>query len=192
MRIVGGRHRGRRLVAPSGRGVRPTADRVREAVFNLLAHGVQAVDLIDGAVVDVFAGSGALGFEALSRGAARATFIDSDSDAIACIRRNAGTLGEGRNATLLRLDASRLPPPPRAAGAPARLALLDPPYASDLAGPALAGLAGRGWIAEGSISVVEVGAREPFTPPPGFRVLDERTYGAARVVFLVFGGKDEP
>jgi 16S rRNA (guanine966-N2)-methyltransferase len=187
MRIVGGRHRGRRLAAPGGRGIRPTADRVREAVFNLLAHGVQAVDLTDAAVVDVFAGSGALGLEALSRGAARAAFIDSDSRAIACIRRNAAALGEGRNVALLRLDAGRLPPPPLTAGAPARLALLDPPYESGLAAPALAGLAGRGWIAEGSVAVVELGARERFEAPPAFTVLDERTYGAARVVFVVLG-----
>lgn len=187
MRIVGGKHRGRRLAAPGGRNVRPTADRVRESVFNLLAHGVRAVDLTDAAVVDVFAGSGALGLEALSRGAVRAAFIDSDSQAINAVRRNAATLGEEDNVTLLCLDASRLPPPPRVAGAPARLALLDPPYASGLAAPALAGLAGKGWIAKGSVAVVEVGAREPLEAPPGFRVLDERTYGAARVVFLGLG-----
>ena len=187
MRIVGGKHRGRRLAAPGGRNVRPTADRVREAVFNLLAHGVQAVDLSDAAVVDVFAGSGALGLEALSRGAARAAFIDSDSQAIDAVRRNAATLGEEGNVTLLCLDASRLPPPPRVAGAPARLALLDPPYGSGLAAPALAGLAAKGWITEGSVAVVEVGAREPLEAPPAFQVLDERTYGAARVVFLRLG-----
>ena len=191
MRIVGGKHRGRRLAAPGGRGVRPTADRVREAVFNLLAHGIQAVDLTDAAVVDVFAGSGALGLEALSRGAARAAFIDSNSLAISAIRRNAATLGEADNVTLLCLDASRLPPPPRLAGAPARLALLDPPYGSGLAATALAGLAGKGWIAEGSVAVVEVGAREPFAAPPTFQIIDERAYGAARVVFLGLG-EDAP
>ena len=88
---------------------------------------------------------------------------------------------------MLCFDASRLPPPPRVAGAPARLALLDPPYATGLAAPALAGLAGKGWIAKGSVAVVEVGAREPLEVPPGFRVMDERTYGAARVVFLGLG-----
>ena len=164
---------------------------MREAVFNLLAHGSPAVDLIDGAVVDVFAGSGALGLEALSRGAARAAFIDSDSRAINAVRRNAATLGEADNVTLLCLDASRLPPPPLAAGAPARLALLDPPYGSGLAAPALAGLAGKGWIARGSVAVVEVGAREPFAAPPAFQILDERAYGAALVVFLGLG-EDAP
>ena len=191
MRIVGGRHRGRRLSAPGGRDVRPTAERVREAVFNLLAHGTAAVDLTDGTVVDVFAGSGALGLEALSRGAARAIFIDSDRNAITAIRRNAAALGEEGNVTLLCLDASRLPPPPRIAGAPARLALLDPPYGSGLASPALAGLAGKGWISEGSVAVVEISTREPFETPPAFRVLDERTYGAARVMFLGLG-EDTP
>ncbi|MDP6785793.1 MAG: 16S rRNA (guanine(966)-N(2))-methyltransferase RsmD [Rhodospirillales bacterium] len=187
MRIVGGRHRGRRLTAPGGRAVRPTADRVREAAFNLLAHGTAAVDLRGAAVVDVFAGSGALGLEALSRGAARATFIDSDRNAIAAIRRNAAALGEADKVALFCLDASRLPPPPGVAEAPVRLAFLDPPYGSDLAIPALAGLVDKGWIVQGSVAVVEIGAREPFEPPPAFRVLDQRTYGAARVVFVVLG-----
>jgi 16S rRNA (guanine966-N2)-methyltransferase len=187
MRIVGGKHRGRRLASPDGRGVRPTADRVREAVFNLLTHGSPAVDLTDTAVVDVFAGSGALGLEALSRGAARAAFIDRDQHAINAVRRNAVTLGEEDNVTLLCLDASRLPPSPHVAGSPARVALLDPPYGSGLAAPALAGLAGKGWIVKGSVAVVEVGVREPLEAPPAFQVLDERTYGAARVVFLRLG-----
>lgn len=187
MRIIAGRHRGRPLKAPRARGVRPSADRLREAVFNILAHGVDWPGFAGAAVLDVFAGSGAYGLEALSRGARSATFIDDDAAVLAAIRRNAAALGEARSITLLRLDATRLPPPPRTAGAPAALAFLDPPYGSGLASPALTGLAGRGWLAAGAIAVVEVGALEPFTPPRGFTLLDERTYGAARVLFLRLG-----
>lgn len=184
MRIVGGRFRGRSLRAPAGRDVRPTADRTREAVFNILAHGAPGVDFDGASVLDVFAGTGALGLEALSRGAGHVTFIDSDAGALRAIRRNAATLGAWRQVALLKLDATRAPPPPLAAEAPCTLAFLDPPYESGDAAPALAGLAARGWIAAAAVCVVEVAAQEPLAPPPGFTVLDERTYGAARVVFL--------
>lgn len=184
MRIIAGKHRGRPLRLPPGDGVRPTADRVREAVFNILDHGI-AWDGLDGAaVLDVFAGTGAFGLEALSRGADRATFIDRDGEALAVVRRNAATLDEAEAITLLRFDATRLPPPPFAADAPCALAFLDPPYGDGLAVPALHGLASRGWLRAGSIVVVEVAAREPLQPPPGYVCLDERGYGAARVIFL--------
>ena len=139
MRIIGGRHRGRPLRAPAGRDVRPTPDRVREALFNVLLHGAAAFDLEGASVVDVFAGSGALGLEALSRGAGHATFIESTDEALRFIRMNAGRLDEGANTTLLRLDASRLPPPPRAARCPAPLVFLDPPYGTALLAAAAPG-----------------------------------------------------
>ena len=187
MRIVGGKHRGRPLRA-SGGTVRPTADRVRESVFNILAHGPDWAGFDGNTVLDVFAGSGALGLESLSRGARRATFVDWDRAALDGIRRNAAALGEARAITLLKLDATRLPPPPRLAETPAALAFLDPPYESGLAAPALGGLAARGWLAEGGLAVVEVAAREGLDAPPGYAVLDERTYGAARIVFLKLRG----
>jgi len=123
VRIVGGRHRGRPLAAPPGRIARPTADRAREALFNILAH---AGDFdLDGAVVaDVFAGSGALGFEALSRGADHVFFLETHPAAVAAIRANAATLGEEARVTILRGDATRPPPAARACD----LAVLDPPY----------------------------------------------------------------
>lgn len=183
MRIVGGRHRGR-PIAPPPDGVRPTSDRAREAVFNILEHGIAGAAIAGVTVLDVFAGSGAMGLEALSRGAQRVTFIDTSGEALRGIRRNAAKLGEAANATLLKLDIERLPPPPRVAGTPAALAFLDPPYGSGLAAPALVALAARGWIAADTIVVAEVAAREPFTPPPGFEALDERSYGAARMIFL--------
>jgi 16S rRNA (guanine966-N2)-methyltransferase len=184
MRIVAGVHRGRPLRGTKTGDVRPTSDRARQAIFDVLAHGAAAVEIEGAAVADVFAGSGALGLEALSRGAAHAVFIDSSGEAIAAVRANAARLREWRKATLLKLDATCLPPPPLAAKAPAALAFLDPPYQSGLAPLALYGLARHGWIAEGAVVVVEVAKREPFEPPAGFRVLDERVYGAARVVFL--------
>jgi 16S rRNA (guanine966-N2)-methyltransferase len=191
MRIVGGRHRGRPLRAPGGRDSRPTSDRAREAIFNILAHGMEDFELDGASVVDVFAGTGALGLEALSRGAAHATFIDDDGRAMGCVRGNAAALGERGAVTLLTLDAARLPPPPLAARAPCALAFLDPPYGAGLAAAALEGLAGRGWIAPGAVCVVELAAPEPFTPPPAFEAVDERTYGPARVVFLRWRPEDK-
>jgi 16S rRNA (guanine966-N2)-methyltransferase len=184
MRIIAGKHRGRAIRIPRTEGLRPTADRVREALFNILAHGIDWTGLEGARVIDAFAGTGAYGLEALSRGAAYVTFLDIDSTALLAIRRNAAAIGEARNVALLRLDASRLPPPPGAAAAPCDLVFLDPPYDSGLAVPALQGLASRRWIGPGAVAVIEVAAREPLAPPPDFRIIDERTYGTARLVFL--------
>ncbi len=186
MRIVSGKHRGRPIQVPRTEGLRPTADRVREAVFNILEHGIDWVGFAESGVLDLFAGTGALGLESLSRGAIRATFVDSDPAALLAIRRNAAMFGEARSVVLLKLDATRLPPPARIVRAPCALAFLDPPYESGFAVPALHGAAARSWIAGGAIAVVEVGAREPLAPPPEYRIMDERIYGAARVVFLRF------
>jgi len=186
VRIVGGRHRGRPLRAPLD-GIRPTADRVREAVFNVLEHGIDWDGSAGASVIDLFAGTGALGLETLSRGASRATFIDTDSRALQEIRRSAAALGEASSIVLLKLDGTRLAPPPRAAETPAALAFLDPPYESGLATPALTGLAVKGWIDAGAVCVVEVGAKEPLVLPHRYATIDERVYGAARVVFLRFG-----
>ena len=190
MRIVAGKHRGRTLEAPAGRRVRPTADRAREALFNILDHGGWAPgggSILAGArVLDAFAGSGALGLEALSRGAAHATFMDRDRAALETVRRNAEALGEGRDSvSLVRADATD---PPRA-DAPASIAFLDPPYGEGLAEPALTALAAAGWLAEAALAIVELPAKaEPPESPPGFARLDDRTYGAARLVFLRYDG----
>ena len=184
MRIIAGKHRGRAIRMPRTEGLRPTADRVRELLFDILAHGLDWAGLDGAHVIDAFAGTGAYGLEALSRGAAHVTFLDVNATALLAIRRNAAAIGEGRNITLIKLDATRLPPPPGAAEAPCDLALLDPPYGSGLAQPALHGLATRRWIGPGAVTVVEVAAREPLAPPPEFRMLDERVYGAARLAFL--------
>ena len=183
MRIVGGRFRGRRLTVPPGRDVRPTSDRAREAVFNILAHGFE-IDLDGLTLLDVFAGSGAMGLEALSRGATGVTFIDNDQAALNCLRRNAGAAGVARQVTPLRLDATRLPPPPRITDAPCPLAFLAAPYESGLSEPALESLAAKGWITAGSLCVVELSIRERFGLPAGFEIADDRRYGTARILFL--------
>lgn len=178
MRIVGGKHKGRVLTAPDGRVARPTADRARQALFNILAHS----DLValDGAhVVDCFAGSGALGLEALSRGAAHVSFVESHPDSIKAIRANLAALKE--NADIIRADATKLP----LSKAACTLALVDAPYHSNLSAPCLSALVSGGWLADGALVVVEVAAKEEFQPPPGFDLHDQRIYGAARLIFLL-------
>lgn len=184
MRIIAGRHRGRPLTAPGGRDLRPTADRVREAVFNVLIHGGGrggGGNAVEGArVLDAFAGTGAMGLEAISRGAVHATLIDNDADALACCRTNVATLGEAANVTVLQGDCLN-PVCPAAACA---LVFLDPPYRSGFAAQALSALAATGWMADGTTCVIELAEEEDFTPPVGFGTLDERRYGAARIVFV--------
>jgi 16S rRNA (guanine966-N2)-methyltransferase len=182
MRIVAGRHRGRALAAPGGVAMRPTADRVREALFNVLVHGLE-VELEGASVLDIFAGTGALGLEALSRGAAQAVFVDMVQASLALIRDNVATLGEEDRVQILRRDATRLGSPP-AGLTPAGLAFLDPPYGENLAPPALAAAAERGWVAPGAICVVETRRDEDFVMPEGFTMRDERTYGGTRLYFL--------
>jgi len=189
LRIVAGELKGRPIRTPdrktdAGRDLRPTADRVRESLFNVLLHGIDGVELKGATVIDAFAGTGALGLEALSRGAGHAVFIDSSPAAIRQIRENVAHLGLTRRATILKLDAGTLPPPPLAANAPAGLAFLDPPYDQGLVPAALSGLAAKGWLAPGAVAVAEVAAKEPLEPPRGFQAIDERTYGRARLVFL--------
>lgn len=184
MRITAGKHKGRTLVAPSGGTVRPTSDRARQAVFNILSHGRfggPASPLIGARVLDAFCGTGAMGLEALSRGAAEAAFLDSDPAALAAAKTNAERLGETARTRLLRSDATR-PGKPNGAY---DLIFLDPPYGSGLGATALAKLDEGGWIADEAVVVVEVSAKERFTAPDGFAIADERQYGAARIVLLV-------
>jgi len=184
VRIVGGTFRGRVLLAPIGKVTRPTADRVRESLFDILASaalGEGRAGLVGVAALDVFAGTGALGFEALSRGAAQVAFIENDDAALAVIGANIRKLGVADRTTLFRLDATR---PPKAKSAYG-LVMFDAPYRSGLAGPALAALDKAGWIGPAPAIVVEVAAGEPFAPPGRhFAITDERKYGAARLVFL--------
>lgn len=179
MRIVGGRFRGRRLETPRGGEIRPTSDRARQALFNLLAHGPYGGPggpmPVGRAVLDVFAGTGALGLEALSRGARHVQFIESDREARRLVRRNAAALADEAEVTVSALDATRPGPAPRAYD----LILMDPPYGSGLAASALKALLAEGWLARDAVVVVELGKAEDFEVPAGFDLVDQRRYGAA-------------
>lgn len=186
MKIVAGQFRGRTLEAPKGREVRPTSARTREAVFNILKNGKPALDLDGLTVLDAFAGTGALGFEALSHGAAMAVFLDRAPEQLALIKRNAGRLGVPDACLTLRLDAAKLSVPPRIVPK-IDLAFLDPPYNEGLIEPTLLGLARRGWLADSATVVCETPAKTDVGQVPGYEVLDIREYGAAKVTFLRFG-----
>jgi 16S rRNA (guanine966-N2)-methyltransferase len=196
LRIVSGSFRGKTLAAPKGQATRPTSDRARQAVFNILEHAAWSKGVRDLRVIDLFAGSGALGFEALSRGAAFCLFVETDEAARGAIRQNVEGLDP--NGALFgvtrvhRRDATDLGVRPASDGPAFDLAFLDPPYAKsppytkNLGEQALARLAAGGWLAPGAVVVFERGAGEPDVAVDGFEVLDVRDYGAARVHFLRF------
>lgn len=184
MRIVSGGLRGRNLITPEGQGTRPTSDRARQAVFNILEHAAWAPELRGARVMDLFAGSGALGFEAISRGAAFCLFVETDEAARGAIRENIDALGLFGATRIHRRDATDLGLRPASAGEPFDLAFMDPPYRQGLAERALAGLAEGGWLKPGALVLVERGSDEADLSAPGYEVLDTRDYGAARVSFL--------
>ena len=184
MRIVAGTFRGRALVAPKGQSTRPTADRTRQALFNVLEHAAWAPALNGVRVLDVFAGSGALGLEAMSRGADFCLFLDRSIAAREAIGGNAGALGLSDRIRIDRRDAATLGTRTNADGPPFDLAFLDPPYGQNLGEAALARLAAGGWLAAGALAVLERGVGDPASTLDGFALLDERTWGAARVSFL--------
>lgn len=189
MRIVGGRFRGRRLAAPEGVAVRPTADRTREALFDILAQGriMQAGQGLAGArVLDAFAGTGALGLEALSRGAAHAVFIESFAAALAALRKNVLAFDLLGQVTVHRADVLH-PPRCPVAGDACDIVLMDPPYNQGLAVPAIEALSAAGWLAPGALVAIELMKSEPFDPPQGCEIVDERTYGKAKLLFLRCG-----
>lgn len=177
MRIIGGAYRGRRLIAPKGRDVRPTSDRAREALFDILEHGKPPVR--GSRFLDLFAGTGAVGLEACSRGAAEVLMVERDREAARSVRANLKQLREPENVRLLVRDATRLGPAPAAFD----LVFVDPPYRSGLAAPALAALA-QGWLAPGARVIVELAAEEGLDLPAGYAAEQERRYGAARFVLL--------
>jgi len=184
VRIVGGAFRGRTIRAPAGAATRPTSDRAREAIFNQLEHAAWSPGLSGVAVIDLFAGSGALGLEALSRGAALCVFVEADEQARASIRDNLDALDPsgslaGRS-RILRRDATTLGPSASAGVGPFGLALLDPPYGGGMGERALRGLAEGGWLTPGALCVLERGQREPAIEIEGFERLAGRRYGAAK------------
>jgi 16S rRNA (guanine966-N2)-methyltransferase len=188
MRIVAGRLRGRPLVAPRGAGTRPTADRARETLFNMLAHGGFTPPGRPPApqgmrVLDLFAGSGALGLEALSRGAMRAVFVERDTAARAALRQNIEALDLTGATQVLRRDATDLGPLPAPVGGRFDLVLLDPPYRHDLAAPALISALAGGWLTQDAVAVAEIAADEPAPEPDGFELLETRRSGEAQLAF---------
>ena len=184
MRIISGAFKGRSIVAPQGQGTRPTGDKARQAVFNILEHAGWAPSLAGARVLDLFAGSGALGLEALSRGAGFCIFVETDADARGAIRDNVEAFGQFGKARIHRRDATNLGPMPAADGAPFDLVFLDPPYAKGLGEQALASLLTGGWLTAGALIVFERGADEADPVIPGYEALDARDYGATRVHFL--------
>src|SRR5271154_1666942 len=180
MRVVGGRLKGRTLHAPASRAIRPTSERLRESIFDIIAH---RHDGVEGArVVAVFAGSGALGIEALSRGARFALLVDNGSEARALLRANVEALALGGVTRIWRADAAKLGSVP--AGGPFALAFLDPPYGQALAGPALASLIEGGWLEPNALCVVEEAAKVEIVAPDGLALIDERTYGDTKIMIL--------
>jgi 16S rRNA (guanine966-N2)-methyltransferase len=184
MRVVGGRLRGRSLASPQSREIRPTADRLRESVFNILAHAYG--DPIAGArVLDLFAGTGALGIEAVSRGAAFTLFVDNGTEARALLRNNVEALGLGGVTKVYRRDATNLGPAHPVE--PFSLVFLDPPYGKGLAEQALASLRDGGWLTKEALVVVEEAKAAAFTTPDGFAELERRAYDDTEFVFLRAG-----
>ncbi len=194
MRITAGTLRGKHIESRPGQSLRPTTSMVREAIFNLLKHGKflkdetfirdDNPDLVEGRrVVDIFCGTGALGFEALSRGAEHVILIDQNPQIQALAKQNMQNLGLADKMTFIRSDSTQLPK----ARIACHLAFIDPPYRSGLAIPALHSLANQGWLAPGAVAVVEQSKKEPsLAPPKGFRIIDERVYSITRVTLLQY------
>nr|WP_319386035.1 16S rRNA (guanine(966)-N(2))-methyltransferase RsmD [uncultured Roseibium sp.] len=185
MRIVAGRFRGKSLVSPRSHGTRPTSDRLRETIFNILAHGL-AVDVEGARVLDLFAGTGALGFEAVSRGARHCTFIEEGAEARGIIRTNMENLGLNGIAKIFRRDATHL----GTVGTiePFNLVFADPPYGKGLGELALASAAKGGWLAPGAVCVLEESAAAVPELPPAFSEIDRRQAGDSQVTFLRYQG----
>lgn len=182
MYIIAGKHRGRRVEAPEGKAVRPTASRTREAVFNILSHGRYAGEspLLQGRVADIFCGSGAMGLEAFSRGATAVTFVDKSRESLEAVEYNLKHFGEMPRAKMIRADSSMLPPAPFMHD----ILFIDPPYSSGLAIGALNTARSGGWLAPHGVAVVEQAWKEPIVIPEGWEMIDERKYGNTRILLV--------
>lgn len=183
MRITGGKFARQQLHAPKGDNTRPATDRTREALFNILSHGRHGDVLTNARVLDLFAGSGSYGFEALSRGAKFCLFVETAAGARGAIRENIDQLGLFGQCRIHRRSATSLGQRPSSFSDPFDLVFLDPPYAKGLGTQALAGLTGTGWLSEEALILYECGKKE--TPEtPGFTLLEERVWGATKMLFL--------
>lgn len=195
MKITGGKYKGKNIDARPDKTLRPTSGRIREVVFNILRHGRfmknenfihdDNPDLIEGRrVVDIFCGTGALGIEALSRGAAHVTFIDQNAKTLSITHKNLESLGEENNSALIRSDSTNLP----CATSPCNLVFIDPPYGMNLVTPSLKTLRDNGWLEMGSVIIVEQGKKDELVVPDGFNLLDERTHDVTNLSVLQFAG----
>jgi 16S rRNA (guanine966-N2)-methyltransferase len=182
LRIVGGRFRGRAISAPAGTLTRPTSDKVRESLFNILAHGIEEFEIEGTRVLDLFAGTGALGLEALSRGAAYCLFVDDSADARGVIRENIEALGLTGASKVWRRDATKLGP--AAHMQPFQLLFADPPYGKSLGEGALAAAADGGWLASGAVCVLEERAGIEPAIPSAFTPAGKRVYGDTAIHLL--------
>lgn len=178
MRIIAGNFKGRRLLVPPGQAIRPTGERAREALFDVLEHGQPPVR--GTRFLDLFCGTGAVGLEAHSRGAAEVVLVEHDRAALEVARANVARLGAPTSVRLLARDASRLGPAPR----PFDLIFLDPPYRSGLAGATLEVLAQAGWVAADARVIVELGATEDLDLPAPYSLERARRYGSAKFLYL--------
>jgi 16S rRNA (guanine966-N2)-methyltransferase len=181
MRVVGGELKGRNIVAPASRDIRPTADRLRESVFNILVHAYDD-PFQDARVLDLFAGTGALGIEAISRGAVFTLFVDNGAEARALLRNNVEALALGGVTKVYRRDATDLGPAHPME--PFSLVFLDPPYGQGLAEKALASLRNGGWLKPNALLVVEEAKAAAFAAPDGYEELERRAYDDTEFVFL--------
>lgn len=187
MRIVGGRLKGRQLAAPKDDAVRPTSDRVRESLFNILEHGIDDFDLRGARVLDLFAGTGALGIEALSRGAAECTFVENTAASRALIQENITTFGLGGVATIFRRDATDIGPVGGRAGF--TLVFADPPYGKGLGEAAIAAVIAGGWLADRAVIVLEEDAKAGISWPEGCHEIDRRRYGATQIAIATWAAR---
>ena len=185
MRVIAGTLRGRRLATPKGDGARPTSDRVREALFNMLTHAFGYETFDDVHVLDLFAGTGALGIEALSRGAASCVFVENDAGQRAVIQENIANLGLGGAARVFRRDATDLGTSTQRVAFD--LVLVDPPYGKGLGEKAIASAAAGGWLAPGATVVLEEAAGAEIALPADFARLEQRVYGAMQIIFATYG-----
>jgi 16S rRNA (guanine966-N2)-methyltransferase len=183
MRVIGGRLKGRNIASPATQAIRPTQDRLRESLFNILMHAYEN-PMLDARVLDLFAGTGALGIEAVSRGAKFTLFVDNGSEARALLRNNVEALGLGGTTKVYRRDATDLGPAHPVE--PFALVFLDPPYRMKLAETALTSLRNGGWLEPGALLVVEEATDAAFVAPDGFEELDRRAYDDTEFTFLRF------
>ena len=187
MRIVAGSLKGRAIIAPEGQGTRPTSDRARQAIFNVLEHASWGESLHEARVLDLYAGSGALGFEALSRGASFALFVETDDKARGVIRENMDAYGLFGRCRVHRRSATDLGPRPGSTGEAFDIVFMDPPYGKGLGEQSLQRLSEGEWLKPGAIVVYERGSDEPEIDTPGYERLDARDYEGGRAFVTALG-----